>query len=111
MGIKYYTYLSSDRIFACKKCRTHLSTYEDIKSKNFRGQHGKAFLFQKVVNINEGEAVERGMTTGTHVVRDIKCMSCQEVVGWKYDKAFEPSQKYKEGMYILEFELLVQMNA
>jgi hypothetical protein len=75
-------------------------------SQNFRGQHGKAYLFNTVVNIAAGEASERNMTTGRHIVRDIACRQCNETVGWKYDKAFEASEKYKEGKYILEAELL-----
>jgi hypothetical protein len=58
------------------------------------------------VNITSSDAVERNMTTGRHVVRDINCRQCNEVVGWKYDKAYESSEKYKEGKYILEAELL-----
>lgn len=46
------------------------------------------------------------MTTGKHIVRDIACRQCNETVGWKYDKAYEASEKYKEGKYILEAELL-----
>lgn len=46
------------------------------------------------------------MTTGRHEVRDISCRQCKETVGWKYDKAFEEREKYKEGKYILEAELL-----
>lgn len=52
------------------------------------------------------EVVERNMTTGKHQVRDINCRSCNRTVGWKYEKAFELSEKYKEGKYILEAELL-----
>ena len=74
--------------------------------QNFRGQHGKAYLFNSVVNISQADAVERNMTTGRHVVRDIICRQCKETVGWKYDKAYEASEKYKEGKYILEAELL-----
>lgn len=59
-----------------------------------------------MVNIESGEPSERSMTTGRHVVRDIMCRMCGEVVGWKYDKAFEPSEKYKEGKFILEAEML-----
>lgn len=59
-----------------------------------------------MVNIIAEEATERNMTTGRHVVRDIRCRSCREVVGWKYDKAYEPQEKYKEGKFILEAELL-----
>lgn len=145
MGLQYNTYLTSpSRVYGCRKCKTHLSTQEDILSRvcsprqrarpllllhpprptpsitksqlttpshlqNFRGQHGKAFLFDNVVNINAGEANERSMTTGRHIVRDISCRQCNETVGWKYDKAFEQAEKYKEGKYILEAELLVQV--
>ena len=47
------------------------------------------------------------MTTGRHIVRDITCKQCKETVGWKYDKAYEAGEKYKEGKFILEAELLV----
>ncbi|MCJ1412453.1 hypothetical protein MMC19_006547 [Ptychographa xylographoides] len=106
MGLAYNVYLNADRIFGCKSCKTHLATHDSIISRNFRGQHGKAYLFASVVNIQQGEATERNMTTGRHVVRDISCRQCKETVGWKYDKAYESSEKYKEGKYILEAELL-----
>lgn len=50
------------------------------------------------------------MTTGRHTVRDISCRQCKEVVGWKYDKAYESTEKYKEGKFILEQELLCQVS-
>lgn len=75
-------------------------------TQNFRGQHGKAYLFDSVVNITESDPSERNMTTGRHIVRDIHCRQCKETVGWKYDKAYEPSEKYKEGKFILEEALL-----
>ena len=59
-----------------------------------------------MVNVNAGEPSERNMTTGKHIVRDIVCRQCNETVGWKYDKAYEASEKYKEGKFILEAELL-----
>ncbi|KAJ3471914.1 hypothetical protein MRS44_002013 [Fusarium solani] len=74
--------------------------------QNFRGQHGKAYLFQKAVNIEIGTPQERSMTTGRHIMSDVKCRRCKETVGWRYDKAFEPSEKYKEGKIVLEAELL-----
>ncbi|CAL5872658.1 uncharacterized protein PFLUO_LOCUS6924 [Penicillium psychrofluorescens] len=106
MGLVYPIYLTSNKIFGCKHCKTHLADYNDIKSRNFRGAHGKAYLFINVVNVTLGEQDERSMTTGRHIVRDISCRQCKELVGWKYDKAFENNEKYKEGMFILEEELL-----
>jgi len=49
------------------------------------------------------------MTTGNHTVRDIYCIKCGVTLGWKYDKAYDPTQKYKEGKYILERNLLVDV--
>jgi Yippee zinc-binding/DNA-binding /Mis18, centromere assembly len=61
------------------------------------------------VNIKEGLPDERTMTTGRHIVRDIMCVSCNETVGWKYDRAYESTEKYKENKYILEYELLTMV--
>jgi hypothetical protein len=49
------------------------------------------------------------MTTGLHTVRDLYCIACSTTVGWKYDKAFEESQRYKEGKFILERQLIREM--
>ncbi|KAK9381110.1 Yippee/Mis18 [Kockiozyma suomiensis] len=106
MGLKYNVFLEDSRVYGCKACNTHLSNYHDIISRQFRGQHGKAYLFEKVVNVTEGNPENRTMTTGEHTVRDIHCRHCNACVGWKYDHAYEPSEKYKEGKYILEVELL-----
>ncbi|KAJ5608839.1 hypothetical protein N7540_006058 [Penicillium herquei] len=106
MGLSYNVYLDADKIFGCKNCKAHLADYNDIISRSFRGQHGKAYLFNNVVNVITLDAVERSMTTGRHIVRDITCRGCKETVGWKYDKAYEPTEKYKEGKFILEEELL-----
>ncbi|KAK4051276.1 hypothetical protein OIO90_004757 [Microbotryomycetes sp. JL221] len=105
MGYKPREYLTSDqKVFGCHVCKTHLSTAECIESK-----HGRAFLFTTVVNINEGPAEDRPMTTGLHTVRDISCAKCGQVLGWRYDKAYELSQKYKEGKFILEKALTVEV--
>ena len=51
---------------------------------------------------------DRILITGLHTVADIHCNSCETVLGWKYEHAFEHSQKYKEGKYILEKALIVK---
>lgn len=110
MGLAYNTYLDSNKIYGCKNCKAHLANHEEIISRNFRGQHGKAYLFNTVVNVDAGEPSERSMTTGRHIVRDITCKQCKETVGWKYDRAYESSEKYKEGKFILEAELLCNVS-
>ncbi|XP_042066666.1 protein yippee-like isoform X2 [Salvia splendens] len=65
-------------------------------------RHGKAYLFNKVVNVSVGEQEDRMMMTGMHTVADIFCVGCGSIVGWKYEAAHEESQEYKVGKYILE---------
>nr|AFK42344.1 unknown [Lotus japonicus] len=90
------------RIYSCKHCRTHLALYEDIISKTFHSRNGKAYLFNKVVNISLGEKEDRMMMTGLHTVADIFCVGCGSMVGWKYETAHDKGQKYKEGKSVLE---------
>ncbi|KAI8895469.1 Yippee/Mis18 [Globomyces pollinis-pini] len=112
MGLVHKEYLDEgveSNVFVCIDCNTHLTTDDDIVSKAFRGQHGTAYLFDYVVNTYSGKAEERRMLTGLHVVRDVYCNGCQSILGWKYDKAYESSQKYKEGRYVLELGLIRQI--
>lgn len=55
-----------------------------------------------------GPSEDRVLTTGLHTVCDIYCISCQDNVGWYYIRAFEASEKYKEGKYILEKAKLIK---
>jgi len=64
-------------------------------------------LFDKVINICAGPLEDSHMTTGIHTIRVIYCVVCQQNVGWKYEKAHNDDQKYKEGRFILEEGLIV----
>jgi hypothetical protein len=101
MGRLYLIQLDG-RIYSCRHCRSHLAQCDELVSKSFHSRHGKAYLFNTVVNVSVGPLEDRMMTTGKHTVADIFCNSCQQVVGWKYEVAYEKSQKYKEGKFILE---------
>ncbi|XP_004363471.2 hypothetical protein CAOG_03743 [Capsaspora owczarzaki ATCC 30864] len=93
MGQLFFQYLSGRRVYACAACQIHLTRHDDIVSKAFHGTHGRAYLFEKVVNVQTGEPVERPMTTGIHII-----------------KAYEESQKYKEGKVILEKALINEVD-
>ncbi|CAD7957215.1 unnamed protein product [Amoebophrya sp. A25] len=97
---------SSFDFFACRACGTPLALHGDLLSRNFRGRTGTAVLFDKVLNVNAGEVEESQMTTGVHLIRTLFCVCCQENLGWRYEKAYNEDQKYKEGRYILEEELI-----
>ncbi|XP_057498312.1 protein yippee-like [Actinidia eriantha] len=89
-------------VYSCKHCQTHFALAEDIISKSFHCRYGKAYLFNNVVNVNVGDKEERMMMTGMHTVADIFCIGCGSIVGWKYEAAYDKSQRYKEGKFILE---------
>eukprot|EP00698_Gefionella_okellyi_P022240 TRINITY_DN7341_c0_g1_i1.p1 TRINITY_DN7341_c0_g1~~TRINITY_DN7341_c0_g1_i1.p1 ORF type:complete len:112 (-),score=7.19 TRINITY_DN7341_c0_g1_i1:104-439(-) len=102
MGKLFEQYLDDPHIYVCTDCHIHLASHSAIVSKAFQGRTGKAFLFENVVNVAEGTAEERTLITGRHVVCDIYCKNCFKVLGWTYKEAHEPSQKYKEGKFIIE---------
>mmetsp|Transcript_2988 Transcript_2988/g.6465 ORF Transcript_2988/g.6465 Transcript_2988/m.6465 type:complete len:366 (+) Transcript_2988:164-1261(+) len=95
-------YLEGPQVYTCGQCRTHLTSHDDIMSKAFHGRHGRAYLFDQCVNVRTGPPENRPLITGLHSVSDIFCKRCDHCVGWTYIKAYEPSQKYKEGKFIIE---------
>lgn len=98
------------RTYSCIHCRAHLANHDELISKLFQGNQGRAYLFNKVVNIGCKQAVQRELLTGLHAVADIYCDNCETTLGWKYEQAFVPSQKYKEGKYIIELVHMLKEN-
>lgn len=98
------------RTYSCIHCRAHLANHDELISKLFQGNQGRAYLFNRVVNIGCKQAVQRELLTGLHAVADIYCDNCETTLGWKYEQAFVPSQKYKEGKYIIELVHMLKEN-
>ncbi|KAI3639103.1 hypothetical protein MIR68_002633 [Amoeboaphelidium protococcarum] len=109
MGIIQLKYLDgpNDKIYACKKCNAHVALHSKIVSKNFTASTGKAYLIAGVVNIQLiGQAQDRVLRTGLHTVQDVQCIKCGTTIGWTYIKAFNQSEQYKVGKYVLERSLI-----
>jgi len=107
----FQAYLNNcHRTYSCIHCRAHLANHDELISKSFQGSQGRAYLFNSVVNVGCGQAEERVLLTGLHAVADIFCESCKTTLGWKYEHAFESSQKYKEGKYIIELAHMIKEN-
>lgn len=51
------------------------------------------------INVTVGPHEARMLITGRHTVADIYCLECETLLGWKYEEAFEESQKYKVHAY------------
>ncbi|CAI5535898.1 unnamed protein product [Closterium sp. Naga37s-1] len=110
MGRPFKHYLKGPRIYSCSNCRSHAADHDEIISKSFQGRHGRAYLFANVVNVSVGPTEDRMLITGLHTVADIYCSECHEVLGWKYEHAYEEPQKYKEGKFILEKAKVMKEN-
>ena len=70
----------------------------------------RSYLFASASNVSLGPKEDRVLLTGLHTVADIYCVSCVTRLGWKYVEAFEPSQKYKEGRFIVEKIKIIEGN-
>ncbi|KAG7959025.1 hypothetical protein I3843_10G051100 [Carya illinoinensis] len=90
------------RTYRCKFCESALALVDDVISRFFSCNQGRAYLVGNVVNITLGPQEERLMISGMHTVEDIFCCCCGQYVGWKYVEASDKSQKYKEGKFVLE---------
>lgn len=108
----FQAYLPNEchRKYSCVHCRAHLANHDELISKSFQGSQGRAYLFNSVVNVGCGPAEERVLLTGLHAVADIFCECCKTTLGWKYEHAFESSQKYKEGKFIIELAHMIKDN-
>lgn len=98
------------RLYSCCNCRNHVALHDDVISKAFQGKSGRAFLFCHAMNVSVGAKEDRELMTGLHTVADVYCSDCREVLGWKYERAYEDTQKYKEGKYVLEKSKIVREN-
>ena len=74
MGRLHVMFLEGDKIYACARCNTHLSERNEIISKESMGGHGRAYLFNRVINITQGPLEDRPMRTGLNTVCDIYYM-------------------------------------
>ncbi|KAG9334008.1 hypothetical protein JZ751_009240 [Albula glossodonta] len=102
------------------QARTKLRTWQEaqngvieficqIPQERFPGSAGTIELALGV-NVGCGPAEERVLLTGLHAVADIYCENCKTTLGWKYEHAFESSQKYKEGKFIIELAHMIKDN-
>ena len=48
----------------------------------------------------------RLMNSGAHTMQELTCSKCSTYLGWKINKAFEESERWKEGHYLMELENL-----
>ena len=108
MGRIFINHIGGSRVFSCANCECPLTNRAELISTRFTGATGRAFLFNRVVNLNYSDCQDRVMLTGRHMVRDVSCKNCDTKLGWLYEFATEDNQRYKEGRVILERALVTE---
>ncbi|KAI8321535.1 yippee-domain-containing protein [Martensiomyces pterosporus] len=110
MGLVFQQFLECPSIYACLGCSAHIARAGDIISRTFQGRLGRAYLTEAVVNEMLGDNEDRLLMTGMHTVCNLHCRNCGTVIGWKYIRAHDKSQQYKEGRYVLEQSRIFAMD-
>lgn len=54
------------------------------------------------MNIVEGPKMDKQLISGIHMVGNVYCCECTEILGWKYHKVYEERHKYKEGKIVFK---------
>merc|ERR1711962_557209 len=108
MGVVFLEHPGGARYFCCMNCKAPLTNRSELSSTRFTGATGRAYLFNKVVNVSHSAAACRIMLTGRHIVRDVYCKGCETKLGWMYEFATHDDQQYKEGKTILERALICE---
>ncbi|KAL2964733.1 hypothetical protein AAZX31_16G020900 [Glycine max] len=81
--------LMASQAYCCFKCQNLVAFHDDIVSKDFQA---------------------RQLITGLHTLVDVFCSDCGEELVWKYIKAYEETQKYKEGKCVLDKFKIIKSN-
>lgn len=68
MGKIFLEHMGGSRLFSCARCDTNLTNRSELISTRFTGATGRAFLFNKVVNLTYSDVQDRVMLTGRHMV-------------------------------------------
>merc|ERR1712203_1192066 len=71
MGRVYLEHFGGSKPFSCAQCDTFLTNRAELISTRFTGATGRAFLFNRVVNLNYSETQDRIMLTGRHIVQTL----------------------------------------
>ncbi|KAF3432779.1 hypothetical protein FNV43_RR23881 [Rhamnella rubrinervis] len=88
--------------YSCINCRNPVAMRFDLLSKDFMVKTGQAYFFSRAMNVTVGKREDRRLVTGVYTIADIACSNCGEVLGWKYIRASEIRDKFKEGKFIIE---------
>ncbi|KAI0341325.1 yippee-domain-containing protein [Trametopsis cervina] len=89
-------------VYRCKGCNARITTKTSVVSWEFRGASGKAALAKEAENVSLADPTVLLMNSGVYRVQNSTCAECETPIGWKFVKATEKGEKWKEGHFCLE---------
>ncbi|EXC21404.1 hypothetical protein L484_011846 [Morus notabilis] len=96
-------------LYNCRNCKNPIALRDDLVSKKFWAKSGPAYLFSHAMNVVVGQKKDKELITGVFSIADIYCSNCGEVLGWKYVRAYDATQTYKEGKFIIEIAKVAKL--
>ncbi|PSS32298.1 Protein yippee-like [Actinidia chinensis var. chinensis] len=99
---------TGNTLYGCSNCQNPLAHSEDLLSKDFVVNSGQAYMFAHAMNITLGHEEDKQLLTGLYTICFISCNNCGQELGWKYIRAYDATQKFKAGKFILEKAKIVE---
>ncbi|CDO77123.1 hypothetical protein BN946_scf184606.g5 [Trametes cinnabarina] len=94
----------------CAHCSTRLAHTSQIVSRAYRGHAGKAALFTTVKNVVLDPPSILLMDSGAYTIQEFICKTCEAYLGWKFYRAHDGPERWKEGHFVLELDLVREEN-
>ncbi|CAL5193571.1 unnamed protein product [Lathyrus oleraceus] len=89
-----------ENFYSCKNCETPVALANHLLSRDYQCPYGRAYLFDKVVNVLDGE-IEEPIPESNSTMIHLFCVQCQSIVGFKFVLAYDEFRRYREGKFIL----------
>ncbi|KAI0699149.1 hypothetical protein C8T65DRAFT_659973 [Cerioporus squamosus] len=99
-------YTGPPRILACSECHTRIAHTSSLVSTAFRGHSGKAAMFTETRNIALDPPSILLMDSGTYTIQEFICKTCEAYLGWRFVRAHDVPERWKEGHFILELDFV-----
>ncbi|KAI5426835.1 protein yippee-like At3g08990 [Lathyrus oleraceus] len=70
-----------ENFYSCKNCETPIALANHLLSRDYQCPYGRAYLFDKVVNVLDGEREEPIPGSNSTIIH-LFCVQCQYIVGF-----------------------------
>ncbi|KAH9930460.1 uncharacterized protein BXZ73DRAFT_47596 [Epithele typhae] len=76
----------------------------------YRGHAGKGVLLSEVRNVSLDPPSIQLMDSGAYTIQEFICKTCDAYLGWKFARAHDSPERWKEGHFVLELDLVAPLD-